>query len=181
MTVRTALGLINQALDEVLVEQEGEYDAGTRWAVAWFEQYGTGEGPYGSAELLSKAKNTAVSALEEAGILQAGGGKVRLLRRDELPVEWEPAADQRLTVWEVTQRLIRAHEEQGDGGAARLLARVGTLADAARDLAYRLYVTCDRKGWKQEALAYNTLVIAWPEIARLAHDGREPGQPELFG
>jgi putative DNA methylase len=112
-----------------------------------------------------------VGALEQAGILRAGGGKVRLLRRDEMPADWDPATDRRLTVWEVTQHLMRAHEKDGEEGAARLLARVGPLADAARDLAYRLYVTCDRKGWAQEALAYNALVIAWPAIAALAAGG----------
>src|SRR5579859_6439864 len=91
MRVRTALQLINQALDEVLAEQEGEYDADTRWAVAWFEQYGMDEGPYGVAETLSKAKNSAVGALVEAGILQAQGGKVRLLNRNELSSDWNPA------------------------------------------------------------------------------------------
>ena len=54
MTVRTALGIINQVLDEVLAEQEGEFDADTRWALAWFEQFGMGEGP--SAWLRRSAK-----------------------------------------------------------------------------------------------------------------------------
>src|SRR5205085_9231827 len=84
MRVRTALQLINQALDEVLAEQEGEYDADTRWAIAWYEQYAHEPGPYGVAETLSKAKNTAVGGLEAAGILTSAGGKVRLLRRGEL-------------------------------------------------------------------------------------------------
>ena len=82
MTVRTALGLINQALDEVLAEQEGEFDGDTRWALAWFEQFGMDDGPFGDAETLSKAKNTAVNGLVEAGIVTARGGKVRLVKRD---------------------------------------------------------------------------------------------------
>src|SRR5258708_30466367 len=104
-------------LAEVLAEQEGEYDTDTRWAVAWFEQYGVEEGPYGVAETLSKAKNSAVGALVEAGILRAQGGKVRLLRRNELSSNWNPATAKRLTVWEGTQRLIRALQEQGEAGA----------------------------------------------------------------
>jgi putative DNA methylase len=98
MTVRTALGLINQALDEVLAEQEGEFDGDTRWALAWFEQFGTGEGPFGMAETLSKAKNTAVNGLVEAGVVRARAGKVQLVSRDDLPADWDPAADRRLTV-----------------------------------------------------------------------------------
>ena len=93
---------------------------------------------------------------------------VRLLPRDELPADWDPAADTRLTVWEVTQHLIRALEREGEPGAGALLARVGGLGEVARDLAYRLYVTCERKRWAQEALAYNSLVVAWPEIGKLA-------------
>ncbi len=88
MRVRTALQLINAALDEVLAEQEAEFDAATRWAVAWFEQYGMNEGPFGVAETLSKAKNTSVEGMVEAGIVAAGGGKVRLRRRGELPLPY---------------------------------------------------------------------------------------------
>ncbi|HEU5367332.1 MAG TPA: hypothetical protein VFU69_02665 [Ktedonobacterales bacterium] len=165
MRVRTALQLINQALDEVLAEQEGEYDADTRWAVAWFEQYGMEDGPYGVAETLSKAKNTAVERLVEAGILAAKGGKVRLLRREELSDNWNPARQGLLTVWEATQRLIRALDKEGEQGAAAVLDGVGVLGEIARDLAYRLYTTCERKGWTQDARDYNTLVVEWRGIA----------------
>jgi putative DNA methylase len=168
MRVRTALQLNNQTLDEVLAEQEGEYDADTRWAVAWFEQYSMEEGPYGVAETLSKAKNTAVGALVEAGILRAQGGKVRLLRRDELSSDWNPAKAKRLTVWEVTQRLIRALQEHGDAGAVAILDHVGAYGEIARDLAYRLYTVCERKKWADEALAYNSLVVEWPDISSAA-------------
>src|SRR5262249_17772723 len=164
MRVRTALTLINQALDEVLAEQEGEFDADTRWAVAWFEQSGFDEGLFGVAETLSKAKNTAVGGMVEAGILAARAGKVRLLRSGEFPQDWDPTADRRMAVWEVTHHLIRALEQQGETGAAALVQKVGGLAEVAHDLAYRLYGICERKKWVQEALAYNSLVIAWPEI-----------------
>jgi putative DNA methylase len=170
MTVRTALSLINQILSEVLTEQEGEFDADSRWAVAWFEQFGMDEGPFGVAETLSKAKNTSVAGMVEAGVVAARGGKVRLLGRDDLHADWDPATDERLTVWEVTQYLIRALEQHGERGAAELLKKVGGLGEVARDLAYRLYVICERKKWAQEALAYNSLVVAWPEITRLARE-----------
>lgn len=176
MTVRTALGLIIQVLDEVLHEQESEYDQDTRWAVAWFESFGTSPGEFGRAETLSKAKDTSVKGLEEAGILEAKGGKVRLLSREELPADWDPTRDKRLTVWEVTQYLIRVLDTQGEQGAAELLRRVGLgYGEIARDLAYRLYTICERKKWAQEALAYNSLVVAWPELVRLA--SRAPTAP----
>jgi putative DNA methylase len=91
-----------------------------------------------------------------------------LLRRDELPENWNPATDTRRTIWEVTQHLIRALEKQGEEGAEALLRKVGEQGEAARDLAYRLYSTCERRKWASEALAYNSLVIAWPQIVRLA-------------
>lgn len=183
MTVRTALGIINQVLDEVLAEQEGDFDADTRWALAWFEQHGVDEGPFGVAETLSKAKNTAVNALVEAGIVKSKGGKVRLLNRAELPDGWDPATDTRLRHWEVVQHLIRTLDTKGETEAAKLLNRLGGMGETARELAYRLYSICERKKWADEALAYNSLVIAWPELSRLALSARvrQPeSQRELF-
>jgi putative DNA methylase len=173
MSVRTALGLINQALDEILADQEGDFDADTRFAVTWFEQHQFGEGSAGEAITLTQAKGTALNGLQEAGVVSATGGKVRLLKRDELLAEWDPVTDRRPTVWEATQHLTRRLEAGGEDAAAELLRRLGGLGETARELAYRLYSTSERKGWAQEALAYNALVVAWPEIAR-----RVAGTPE---
>ena len=141
-----------------------------RW-VAWFEQQGFGEGAYGVAETLSKAKNTSVSGMVEAGILSSKGGRVCLLGPDELPTNWNPSTDKRLTIWEIVHHLTRALDS-GEEQAGRLLAQVRSVspskADAARELAYRLYTLCERKKRAQEALAYNALVVAWPELVRLA-------------
>ena len=168
VSVRDALGVINRALDEVLEEQETDFDADTRWAVAWFEQYGTGDGPYGVADSLSRAKNTAVNGLEKAGVVASKGGQVRLLSYRELPAEWDPTTDRRITVWEMTHHLVRALADGGESAAADLLRRLGGLGELARELGYRLHSIADRKKWAQEALAYNGLVVAWPEISRLA-------------
>jgi putative DNA methylase len=174
MTVRQALALINQTLDESLAEQEGEFDGDTRWALAWFEQFGLEEGAFGVADVLARAKNTAVNALGEAGIVHARSGKVRLLKRDELPADWNPATDNKVRHWEVAQHLIRALETGGETVAADLLRKVGGMGEVARDLAYRLYNLCERKKWASEALAYNGLVIAWPEITKLAQGAPKP-------
>jgi putative DNA methylase len=179
MSVRTALALINQVLDEYLTEQEGAFDADTRWALAWFEQYGFEPGPFGVAETLSKAKNTSVNGLEQAGILQARSGKVRLLSRSELPPLWEPIADKRPTTWEAAQYLIRALDKGGEQAAAQLLAQAGPLAETAHSLAYRLYVICERKKWGQEAMACNMLVVAWPRLRELVR-GKQPRQGRLI-
>jgi putative DNA methylase len=181
MTVRTALGIINQVLDEVLAEQEGEFDADTRWALAWFEQFGMKEGPFGVAETLSKAKNTAVGGLVEAGVARARGGKVQLVGRGDLPADWDPSRDRRLTVWETTQYLIRTLEQEGEEAAAALLNKLGGMAETARDLAYRLYSICERHKWADEALAYNALVIAWPELTKLAQTARSRPAEEKQG
>jgi len=182
--VREALGLINQTLDEALAEQEGDFDPDSRWALAWFEQFGFAEGEYGVAETLSKAKNTSVEGMREAGILTSRGGKARLLKPAELPADWDPTKDTRLTVWEAVHHLIRVLEKESESGAAVLAAKLGANAEPARELCYRLYVLSERKRWASEALSYNGLVQSWPEITRLARDqgkGREEPVQETLG
>ena len=150
--VREALSLINRALDEVLTEQEGDFDADSRWAVTWFEQHGFAEGEFGVAEQLSKSKNTSVEGLADAKIVQSKRGKVRLMKPVELPVDWDPATDPRLTAWEMVHQLIRALDSGGEAAAASLVAKLGTKAEIARELAYRLYMIAERKKRPAEAL-----------------------------
>ncbi|ODS52399.1 MAG: hypothetical protein ABS36_17610 [Acidobacteria bacterium SCN 69-37] len=171
LSVRQALALINQTLDEVLAEQEGDFDVDSRWALGWFDEFAFGEGEYGRAETLATAKNTSVSGLAEAGILLSKAGKVRLLRPDELPVAWDPDEDRRINIWEMLHHLIRVFELAGEAKAAQLLAKYGAKSDVVRELAYRLYTACERKKRAKEAGSYNALVQSWPEIARLAKDG----------
>jgi putative DNA methylase len=180
MSVHTALALINRTLDEYLAEQESEYDSDSRWALAWFEQFGHEAGPYGIAETLSKAKNTGIERLTHAGILEARGGTVRLLRRDELAKDWDPSVTKRVTVWEATQYLIRALDEEGEIGAGSLLGKLAEYGETIRDLAYRLYTLCERKGWAQDATAYNMLIIAWPRLKNLSDNRTESVQESLL-
>ena len=172
MAVRDALALINATLDEVLAEQEGDFDADTRWAVTWSEQFGYDEGEYGVAEQLSKAKNTSVDGLVWAGIIESRRGAVRIFRPAELDEGWDPATDTRLTVWEMMQHLVRLLESGGEPAAGELAAKLGSQAEGARDLACRLYVVSERKRRVADALAYNGLVQWWPEIVRLAGEQR---------
>jgi putative DNA methylase len=174
LTVREALALINQTLDEALAEQEGDFDADSRWALAWFEQIGFGEGEYGVAEILSKAKNTSVDGMVAAGVVVSGRGKVRLLKPEEMPSDWDPEKDPRLTAWEMVHQLIRALDSKGEGAAAELVAKLGSKAETARELCYRLYTLCERKKRAAEALSYNALVQSWPEIVRLAQAKENP-------
>ena len=179
VSVREALALINQTLDEVLAEQEGDFDADTRWALAWFEQSGFAIGDYGVAETLSKAKNTSVTGMVEAGIMESGGGRVRLFKPSELPADWDPEKERRFTIWEATHHLVRVLDK-GEAAASEMMAKLGANAEPARELAYRLYRICDQKNRSQEAQSYNALVQSWPEIARLAQ-GRSEGQQASLG
>ncbi len=179
LSVGEALALINQTMDEVLAEQEGEFDPDTRWALAWFEQQGFDEGEYGVAETLSKAKNTSIDGIVEGGILASKGGRVRLLRPSEMARDWDPTTDKRLTVWEAIHYLVQALESEGESAAAELVRHLGGLAETARELAYRLYTICERKDRAEEARSYNGLVQSWPEIARLARE-RAPAEQLRF-
>jgi putative DNA methylase len=179
MKVREALALINQTLDEALAEQEGDFDADSRWALAWFEQHGFSEGDYGVAETLSKAKNTGIDGLERSGIIESKRGKVRLLKPEELPPDWDPEKDSRINAWEMVHHLIRALDHGGEAGASEIVRKLGSRAEVARELAYRLYTLCERKRRAAEALAYNGLVQSWPEIARLAAEELPVAQPAL--
>ena len=179
VTVGEALALINQTLDEILAAQEGDFDTDSRWALAWFDQHGFEAGEYGRAETLATAKNTSVSGMVQAGIIHSQAGSVRLLRPQELPADWDPAADDRLTTWEAVHHLIRVVWHGGEMAAARLLRRLGGVADLARELCYRLYTVSERRKRAAEALDYNGLVKSWPEISRLAVTEARLRQTEL--
>ena len=170
VTVRDALALINQTLDEALTEQEGDFDPDTRWALVWFEQAGFAEGEFGVAETLSRAKNTSVSGMVDASVVHSAGGKVRLLRPSELQDNWDPTRDSRITVWLAVHQIVNALETGGEPAAAVLLAELGDYAETARELCYRLYTMSERKGRAAEALSYNALVQSWPEIALLVRE-----------
>lgn len=183
LTVRAALGLINAALDEVLAEQDADLDPETRFAVGWFEELGFKEGDFGRANVLAQAKNTAVESVALAGVVDSGGGVVRLINwREYDPGAYDPSQDKRPTVWEGAHHLIERLNHHGEMGAAALYNRLpGDIAASARDLAYRLYHICERKSWAQDALDYNTLVSSWSEISRLAASERgQATQTELF-
>ena len=148
--------------------EESEFDPRTRFALTWFEQHGHGAGVFGDADVLARAKDTSVQSVVEAGLAASRDGRVRLLERSELPADWDPTADRSLTVWESTQHLIRSLDDS-ETAAATLLKRMGLgVGDRARQLAYLLFGLCERKKWTDEAVAYNMLVTAWPEISRLA-------------
>ncbi len=187
MSVRSALVEINRVLDETLTKQEGDLDEETRFCVAWYEQFGMTERAYGEAEVLFSAKNTSFEGLRRAGVIAGGKGKVRVVGREQLDSDWDPAVDGRATDWGGAQQLTRALTAQEGGGVAEagrlVFAMGGERAERARALAYRLYAVADRKRWAEEAHAYNVLVSSWPQIqaeaARLSAGGEEQGDLAL--
>jgi putative DNA methylase len=174
MTVKTALQLINRFL------AEDDFDADTQFCLHWFDQHGWETGKFGEADTLARAKGTSVDGVKQAGVLEAGGGNVRLLRWRDYAADWNAKLDTRLPVWEALHHMIRAYSSRGDAGSAKVLKAVGSQAEAARQLGYRLYTLCERKGWAEDARAYNELVTGWSGIERAAGDSSGDQQRELF-
>ncbi|MBQ1122216.1 DUF1156 domain-containing protein [Streptomyces sp. B15] len=191
MRVRTALAMINEVLAEVLSEQEGDFDMDTRWCIKWFEQFQWERGTFGDAETLSKAYNTSVRGMEDAGVIGTGDSKVCLLRPRDLPTAYDPAGDGRISTWEVAMHLSRVLEGKGpDAGidaAGELLARVRSREevddDSVKELAYLLYSICERNGWSESAQWFNNLVSSWPDLqtsARAAERTVRAEEERLF-
>jgi putative DNA methylase len=162
MRVRTALQLINRFL------AEDDFDHDTQFCLHWFEQQGWATGRFGEADVLARAKGTSVDGLQATGVVASGKGELRLLRWADLPRDWSPETDARLPVWEALHHLIRALNQNGESVAGALLARMPSRAEPVRALAYRLYTLCERKGWVDDARAYNELVTAWSGIEQAA-------------
>jgi putative DNA methylase len=175
MSVRTALQLINRFL------AEDDFDHDTQFCLHWFEQHGWGEGVFGEADTLARAKGTSVDGVKEAGVIQSGGGKVRLLKWAEYPSDWNPSADTRLPVWEALHQIIRAFRQGGDIASGALLAALGGKAEAVRQLAYRLYTLCERLGQAEDARAYNEIITSWTGIESAAATAPKPAEQQLPG
>jgi len=168
MSVRGALILINQELDAYLTDQEGRMDTKSRFCIAWFEQFGHVSGKYGDAETMATARLANIQSLVDVGVLESGRGIVRLKRRDELPDNWD--SNQEEVVWTMVQQLCHCHETLGLDHTAKHLLNLSSLDSTSienvKALAYRAYIVAERKGWADEALAYNSLVTAWPDLIK---------------
>ncbi len=173
MTVHTALTLINKQVDEVLGGEN--FDADTNFCLGWFQDVGWSAGEFGSANTLAQAKATTVAAVEQAGVISAKGGKVKLHKPADYASDWDPRTDQRTPVWEALHQLIRALNQGGESAAGALLARMPERGGDIRRLAFWLYTQCERKGWAEDARHYNELVTAWHAIETASHDAGEIG------
>ena len=181
MSVREALQQINVVLDEVLSQQEGDFDRETRWCLAWFEGHGFETGTYGEAETLANAKSASVAALARSGVLSSGAGKVRLFSPADLRADYDPMTDDLVSLWEITLHMARALGDQGGGlaEAGRILARAeerGFDMAPAHELAYRLFALTEKKGLVQPGILFNALGSSWPEL-RAAAKASADAQP----
>ena len=176
MSVHDALVLINRAITEYLSPDSGSFDADTQFCSSWFEQYGWGNGPFGEADTLSRAKGTSVDGVREAGVLESGGGKVRLLKWADYKADWDPTTDNRTPIWEACHQMIRSLNNQGESAAGELLAKMPEKGESIRQLAYHLYTLCERKKWAEEARAYNELIGSWHAIVTASHEVGHSGE-----
>ena len=166
MTVHTALTLINR----MLTEGGDDFDADTQFCLTWFDEHSWAAGEFGQADVLARAKGTSVDSVRKAGIVEAGSNKVRLLKPAEYPADWNPEQDNRTPVWEALHQMIRALQSDGESAAGALLAHMPERAEPIRNLAYRLYTLCERKGWADEARGYNELITSWLGIEAASHE-----------
>lgn len=166
MSVHTALTIINR----MLTEGSDEFDADTQFCLGWFDEQGWAAGEFGKADVLARAKGTSVDHVREAGVVEAAAGKVRLLKAAEYPQDWAPEQDNNTPVWEALHQLIRELRAQGETAAGGLLAGMPQRAEPIRSLAYRLYTLCERKGWADDARAYNELITSWTGIEAASHE-----------
>ena len=180
MTVRSALQLINEEVDLYFNEQVGSMDAASRFCVDLYTQYAYNNIKYGEAEILANAKSTSIPMMASHGVLYAKAGVVHLVERADLP---EKVDTDESSIWMLTQQLTRAMAKGGIESCAQIVYNLfGSNAESAKDLAYRLYTIAERKGWTEEAYAYNALVVAWPDIQSRAAalKAETPEQLTLF-
>ena len=186
MSVRDALLLINATLDEVIDEQEADFDPDTSFCVKWYRQFAWGTQPFGLADQLSRSSGTSVEALVRGGVFEAKGGKARLRAPSELGAAWDPATDDRVSVWEATVRLAAILGQQGQDQVAALLPAVGARValDQVKELGFLLYHEAERRRDARDALLFNSLVKSWSDIgdqARRAAAHRPRAAQETLG
>lgn len=178
MSVHDALVMINRAITEYLSPDSGSFDADTQFCSSWFEQYGWSVGQFGEANVLARAKGTSVDGVKEAGVVESGAGKVRLLKWSEYETDWDPTTDKRTPIWEACHQIIHRLNNQGESAAGELLAKMPEKGEPIRQLAYHLYTLCERQKWAEDARAYNELITCWHSIVAASHDVGHSGEQQ---
>lgn len=186
MSVHSALARINEILDQVLNEQEGDFDSTTRFAIAWYRHAGYAVGDYGDAESLATARGTAVQGLDRDGVLVSRAGKVNLIRPSDLPWDYDVVKDNHTSSWEALHHLIKILERDGINPAGVFLRTATSRADGAvqadlvKELAHLLFRVAEANSWTKDALSFNNLVTSWPEVLAVARQ-MEPAKTDAQG
>lgn len=184
MTVRSALARINEILDQVLNEQEGDFDSPSRFAIAWYRHHGYDVGAFGDANNLANARNTTVDVMDRDGILTSRAGKVQLIKPSDLSWDYDPVADLHTSNWEALHHLIKVLERDGIAPAGDFLRAASSRpdgvvdADLVKELAHLLFRVAESNGWTKDALSFNSLVTSWPEIFEVARSAKKPAQTQ---
>ena len=180
MSVHEAMIEINREITDYLNPDASGFDAATLFCNDWFLQYGWNDGPFGTADILARAKGTSVANIQSAGVITAVGGKVQLLTWQEYPEKYDPAADKNRPTWEACHHMIRVLNQQGEKAAGELLAKMPEEAENIRQLAYYLYTLCERKGNADDARYYNELMTSWHAIVAASLAARETHQEQTL-
>jgi len=186
MTVRAALARINEILDQVINEQEGDFDPTTRFAIAWYRQHGYNTGTFGDADNLARARNTAVSAMARAGVLTSGGNKVTLVKPLNTPDDYDVTADDASSTWKVLHHIIRVFETEGIQAAGAFLRAASTRPDGLGDpdllkeLASLLFRVAESNGWTKDAIWFNNLAPSWGEVTDAAKSATASAVQDAF-
>jgi len=184
MTVRSALARINEILDQVLNEQEGDFDAPSRFAIAWYRHHGYAVGAFGDANNLANARNTTVDVMDRDGILTSRGGKVQLIKPADLTWDYDPVEDLHTSNWEALHHLIKVLERDGITPAGEFLQAALSRTEGAvdtdlvKELAHLLFRVAEGNGWTKDALSFNSLVTSWPEILDVTRSAKKPTQTQ---
>lgn len=151
MTVRTALALINQVLDEVLLEQEGDFDSDSRFCVKWFTQFGWNDTSSGAGRRPVTGDEHVSGSPGSWRHLPGGGrqGATGPPRRSQRRLG--PDYRRCCLRLEVVVRLGHTLQTQGIEESARLMQAAGSRVDldTVKELAYLLYAVCEKKGWTE--------------------------------
>ena len=174
MSVSVAIALINELLDEVMNEQEGDFDATTRFAIAWYRHAGYDPGRFGEADRIARSRDTSVVSMQRAGVVRRVAERVALLRPADLDWDYDVHTDLQVSAWEALHHLVKVLDRDGIAAAGGFLAAAldraddAVEADRVKELGHLLFRIAESNGWAKDALAFNHIVTSWPDLVAAA-------------
>lgn len=178
MSVPVAIALINEVLDDVLDEQEGDFDATTRFALAWYRYSGYRPGTFGEADRIARSRDTSIAAMQRAGVVKRVARRVELVRPAAVGRDRDGRADPPVSTWQTLHLVIKLLERDGVAAAGALLSATldredgAVEAESVRGLGHLLFHIAETNGWTRDALAFDTVVTSWPDLLAAARSGQ---------